>query len=131
MAKATSNPFGESSNIESNHEEESKDVVHPISSSKSSVANINMKRFGTLMKQSFMEKTNKKSIMKSMSSLGNVKKFYDHLALRNSANRAYQKISAVLRQNNQPVESNMVFSDYMYKYNVSLGKEQVIVLINE
>ena len=83
------------------------------------------------MKQSFMEKTNKKSIMKSMSSLGNVKKFYDHLALRNPTNRAYQKISAVLRQNNQPVESNMVFSDYMYKYNVSLGKEQVIVLINE
>lgn len=59
------------------------------------------------------------------------KKFSDHLALRDESNRAYKKITAILRQNNQPVYTNHVFSDYMQKYNVNLGKEQVIVLINE
>jgi hypothetical protein len=54
--------------------------------------------------------------------LQKVKLFYDHLALRDPSHRAYKKVSAVLKQKGEPVDSLLVFTDFMYKYDVSLNK---------
>jgi hypothetical protein len=84
-----------------------------------------MMQFGSQLKQSFMAKTTKKSlmIMKSQSIITAQPKFSDHLTLRDPSNRAYKDITSILRQNNMPASSKFVFSDYVHKYKVNLDKE--------
>ena len=47
---------------------------------------------------------------------------FDHLGLRDSSKQRFHRISAILKEKGDPKDSDMVFSDYFYKYDVHLNK---------
>lgn len=53
------------------------------------------------------------------------------MALRDPFSKAYKKINALMTKKGEPLESQMVFSDVMYKFDVSLNKVQMIVLVTD
>lgn len=84
-----------------------------------------------IQNQLFKSRPTENEKMKSFISTKSQKLNFDHLALRDQAHKAYKKINQILEKYEKKTYSKMVFSDYLYKYNVELQKTRVIMLITD